>query len=127
MKKPNIVEGDMFTIPYPFVRENYAEQDEEGYAESPTWRPGVRMVKASYDHVDAIADGTGEQILHVIGKYKPTGFPERIFYTRKWKDPDGKVFGKNACRIVSVSAFRSIIGGYRHEFTLAVSGAEVRA
>ena len=114
----NYKQGDRFSFAYPFIREDYTSMDGEGYATTQCWRPGCRM-EPVYDDARAVADGIGSQILTVVGTYKPTGYPERIFYTRKWVDPDGKQFGSNKLHIRSKSAFGELKRGYRHRFERA--------
>lgn len=120
MQKPVKI-GDVFEVSYPFIRDVYSEMDEDGTSESPTWRPGVRFEDrghGEYSDTVTLADAIGHQSLTVVGVYRPGKFPLRVFYTRKWRDPSGKVFGKGTCRVTSIQAFRSIIGGYRHQFEL---------
>lgn len=111
--------GDIFEFRYPFIHDEYSEQDEGGVATVKCWRPGCRFENDHNGETLTLADGIGQQILTCIGRYKPGKYPERIFYTRKWRDPSGKVFGKGACRVASLIAFRSIVSGYRHPFEMA--------
>lgn len=122
MKKTNPLpeSGVVFQFSYPFVRDIYCEQDEEGTAESPTWTPGVRMEDRSSGKCAALADGIGQQIVTVVSTFKPGKFAVRVFYTRQWRDPSGKLFGKSNLRILSYSAFTGLVKGYRHEFELSV-------
>lgn len=123
--------GERFEVRYPFVRDTYTEyeQDAEGGGsfEAPTWKPGTRVenwhspiwtgedVPCPTD----VADAIGTQILTVVGVYKPGRFPTRVFYERRWRDPDGKEFGKTKCRMTTVPAFRALASGYRHPFEMA--------
>ncbi len=75
-----------------------------------------------YDDADAVADAIGKQRLTVVGTYKPGTFPTRVFYVRKWVDPDGREFGKKACQTTTVNAFTALRRGYRHPFTMAEKG-----
>lgn len=116
--------GDVFEHQYPFVREDYSYCDEDGTASIPSWKPGVR-----FEHIppggdtETLADGLGAQILTVIGTYKPGRFPLRVFFTRQWHDPDGKLFGKGACKATTINAWRSLVAGYRHQYEL-IGGAQ---
>lgn len=112
--------NSVFDFPYPFVRDTFQEMDADGTAEIPTWKPGVRCEYDRHENDRTFADGMGAQIVAVVGTFKPGRFPLRVFYTRKWRDPDGKEFGKGACRIASIAAFRSIIGGFRHKFEMTM-------
>ena len=61
------------------------------------------------------ADATGEMILTVVSTHK-LGAAERVFYTRQWRDPDGKVFGADSkLRITSSAGFTMLTRGY-HDF-----------
>lgn len=125
--KPPIEVGSVFEVPYPFVRdtfsEHYADEDGQGVSERQTWRPGTRFVERGHARypddappVDCVADAIGAQLIWVISVHKPGSFPTRVFYTRQWRDPDGKAFGKGGLRSKTLSAFRSLVRGYRHPF-----------
>lgn len=81
------------------------------------WTPGSRQNFNEYDE-DLIndADATGYVIYEVKGVYKPGSYPERTFYTRKYQDPDGNIFGKNNLRIISSSYFKCMLKGYRYKY-----------
>lgn len=107
--------GDVIEVPYPFVRTTYTEYDEGGSSEVLSWKPGIEyeLRGDSYSHSsEAVADGTGKQILTVIDIHKPGKYPTRIFYTRQWVSPDGKTFGKSALRITTLDAFRRRARGF---------------
>lgn len=125
--------GEVFQVPYPFVRDVYVDhdQDSEGWhaVDVPTWKPGTRFENAGGPdggNVNCLADDMGSQILTIIGIYQPPGYPTRVFFTRRWRDPDGKEFGKSGkLRILARSAFTALTQGYRHQFELAIPvGAE---
>lgn len=107
---------------YPFVRTvfNGIECDADGGItefQDEGWRPGCDS-----DEGCLFADGTGEMILTIISIYKPGNFKERVFYTRQWRDPDGKQFGKSRRLLVTTkSVFTKLCRGYRHEFELSES------
>jgi hypothetical protein len=112
--------GAVFTVPYPYFREEVdlpPEGPNEGPVTNITWRPGVRWVLV-YDDFEAEAEGIGAMLLTVIDVHKPGRFPARVFFTRQWRDPDGKLFGKGALRITTVPAFLRRTKGYMHEFEL---------
>lgn len=92
--------------------------EEDGPYEFESWRPGTRGEAVYPDDCEEVADGEGEMILTVIDVFKPGKYPERVFYTRKWKDPDGKIFGKNLLKITVVSAFKRRISGYFYDYRL---------
>lgn len=112
--------GDLFEVPYPFIRATFSEFDGEGVAESLTWQPGARFATDSPNlNFGPTADGVGAQLLTVVSRHKPGKFPERVFYTRQWRDPDGKIFGKTCCRVTTMACWRALINGYRHPFEMA--------
>jgi hypothetical protein len=118
-----IEENKTYIVEYPFCRDKYHVFDEEGGGEIDTWRPGTRQMNEStsqYDHEHwAEADAMGEMILSVISVHRPGNYPLRVFFTRQWKDPDGKMFGRSKkLHIKAVSAFKSMLRGYRHKYTL---------
>ena len=134
MKYPLPEIGRVFDVPYPFVKdtriEHYDGADGPETDEVPTWNPGVRMescdVGHEYSHTEtwAEADAMGSQILTVVGVYRPGRFPTRVFFTRRWRDPDGRVFGKGLCRSLTVPAFTELTRGYRHPFEVRQASSE---
>lgn len=114
--------GEVFEVAYPFRRdvrtEHYVEEDGAGFAEVPTWIPGVRNEDVGQGVVECFADAMGAQLITVVGVYRPGRFPTRVFFERQWRDPDGKVFGKSRCRQTTVSAFRNLTRGFRVPFEL---------
>ena len=123
----NFSPGDVIEAAYPFVRDTFMEFDEEGGVEVPTWKPGVRHQNGVQRHgyepeIDTVADAMGHIILTVVSIHKPGRYALRIFYTRRWRDPDGREFGKNACRVTTSGAFRALGRGYRHPFALLEAG-----
>lgn len=126
MNKAPIAVGEVFEVPYPFVRDTYhgIEQDEEGEGwhevALPSWKPGTRSEYTGAPDGDtgSVADAMGAQILTVISLHRPGKYPERVFFTRQWRDPDGKVWGKTKLRITTRGAFSALCAGYRHSFDL---------
>lgn len=109
--------GDVFTVVYPFVKDSswHAEEGEL----SGGWRPGVSFEGDEDREPICVAGGEGEMILEVISTHKPgKKYPNRIFYTRKWKDPDGRMFGKASLRIISEKNFKEMIKGYRYQYEI---------
>lgn len=129
MSKPKVsvpAIGQVFEVPYPFVQdtwvEHYVGEDGPTTDEVPTWKPGPRneMRTAPYgeEYYPSVADAMGTQVLTVVGIYRPGRFPTRVFFTRQWRDPDGKVFGKLKCRIATLAAFAALTQGYRFPFEM---------
>lgn len=108
--KLKIEAGKAYLVTYPFVRERYDTID----GEYKTWRPGC----GHDDDDDRIyfADAEGEMMLIVISSHKPSGYRERVFYIRQWKDPDGNVFGKKNLRMTTTANFRRLCKGFRHRY-----------
>jgi hypothetical protein len=136
----SIEPGAVITVPYPFVRDIYNEpvfdEDGCGTVERQTWRPGTRFENASryighgeYDEaVDCFADAMGSQVLTVLSIHKPSPrHASRVFYTRKWIDPDWREFGKPTLRVKGVSAFTTLTHGYRHPFNMVAAKQELKA
>ena len=112
----SLLPGESVEVPHPFIRGTYCVRDEEGCEECIGWRPGVRNADVYPDDSEMVADGMGVQILTVVAKFRPGKFPERIFYTRKWRDPDGTVFGKSNLHTRTTGAFTRLVSGYRHAY-----------
>jgi hypothetical protein len=106
-------------VPYPFYRTTHEGYDEEGAYEAPTWRPGAECDLDAAGCPSWAADAMGEMILEVVGRFKPPGrYPERTFFVRQWRDPNGRLFGKAKLRITTTAAFARLAKGYRHEYEL---------
>jgi len=118
--------GQIIETPYPFVRSTYEfpityePPQREKFING--WSPGCKFVEFfDYDGIPSggfIANAMGHSIVEIISIYKPGKYPIRYFYTRKWRDPDGKVFGKNRLKIKSQGGFNGDIGPYRFEFDI---------
>jgi hypothetical protein len=81
--------------------------------EVPTWVPGWRYEDCGPEDVEEVWDGEGEQLRTIVSIHKPGRYPTRVFYTRQWRDPDGKVFGKPPLRMTTMQAFRTWLSGDR--------------
>ena len=107
---------------YPFVRYVANLAGDDGYYQEEGWRPGCdaeddERDEHGYSSKVFVADGTGSMVLEVVATFKPGRFPERVFYTRRWIDPDGREFGKaGTLRIATTGQFRRLLKGYRHPF-----------
>ena len=117
---PDVIGGSVFRAPYPFVRDTYTEYDGDGSHDIKCWTPGVVMEQVYIPpddcDVESVADGIGEIILTVISVHKPGRYPTRVFFTRRWRAPDGREFGRTACRIATLEKFRRLAKGYWHEY-----------
>ena len=110
-KKQPPPNGTVFEVPYPFLRCVYDDGDPDGGA-GLSWKPGAHHGEDYMGRTQNRYHGIGKQVLTVVGSYEPAGFPTRIFYTRKWVDPDGRAFGKRKCLIMTAEAFRRRVKGY---------------
>ncbi len=124
MRDDPLAGGMIFRAPYPFLRDTVTLFNEDGCSEVATWKPGVRDEWIAPDDTEAVADGVGEIILTIVSVHKPGRFPVRVFFTRRWRSPDGKEFGKNGCRCVISAKFRRLANGYAHEFVVRDSAAQ---
>jgi hypothetical protein len=109
-------------IPYPFVLEDVAlpPDDPEGndYRTVKSWRPGVRFEPCGPDDTYAVADGVGAMILREISRHRPGRYPTRVFFTRQWRSPDGKSFGKGRLHVMSAQHFSRLCNGYRYGYVV---------
>ena len=109
---------------YPFVRyvANLLDEDDGNPYQTEGWRPGCTKEEdenagSYFPELHYVADGTGAMVLDVVATFKPGRVPERVFYTRRWIDPDGREFGKTGkLRIATTGQFRRLLKGYRHPF-----------
>ena len=121
MTTETFVPGAAIEVAHPFIREKYSGPLDGGdfVSDHEAWRPGVRIEMVPPDDSIFVTDGIGAQSLTIVSTHKPGRFPERVFYTRQWIDPDGKSFGKNKLRMTTAQAFRALIKGYRHKFEMS--------
>lgn len=110
--------GQDYSCKYPFVRTKYRVYDDiDSFKEIESMRPGTEPVIYG-DDTEYEADGVGEMILHLVSIHKPGKYPTRVFYTRRWKDPDGKVWGKKELKVTTQGNFRQMLKGFRHVYDL---------
>lgn len=112
MTQAELIKGQTYTLEHPFVRSTYFEQDEDGGGNVISWKPGV-----IYEYEDdgsgyrgqhvCFAHGVGSVHYTVVDLHKlPHPYPARVFYTRKWTDPDGRMFGKNKLLMTTLPALK---------------------
>ena len=118
----DIKAGQVLLIDYPFCREKVTLWDDESSGEIESWRPGIRFEDTGYSGPEsepetfAAADAMGKMRLEVISRHKPGKYPERVFYTRRWIDPDGKEFGKKGLQVMTMKSFKGLLRGYRYPY-----------
>lgn len=112
------VSGLTYPVRYPFVRETVSLCDEDGPYTVTSWRPGTISKPIAPDDAIAVADAHGEMLLDVVDVHKPGRFPTRVFFTRRWRDPDGKEFGKRGLHIMTVPAFWRRVRGFMYEYEM---------
>lgn len=115
--------GDIDHVKYPFVRCKITLWDEEGAYEVNSWRPGCNCETDDGGYPDWWAEGHGEMILEIVSIHKPGKYPERVFYTRKWRDPSGTVFGKPGLKMTTTANYKRLKSGFRHEYEYEDSDA----
>lgn len=109
--------NDVIEVIFPFYKKDkYIYDGEGGSYKVNTWNPGTLHTYDMNENDIFFAEGEGRMILTIIDIHKPGRFPTRIFYTRQWIDPDGKVFGKTNLNIKTEQGFKNICNGYRYEY-----------
>jgi hypothetical protein len=112
--------GDKFTIAYPFVRGTFLDVfgtfDEGEPVDKATWRPGIEFRQFCTEDTEAFCDAEGRAQFSVVAVFKPGHYPARVFFTRKFIDPDGKEFGKHKLHIATLDKFRRLVSGYQHPY-----------
>ncbi len=116
----NIEIGKEYKTKFPFIITQYYENHEDGASLIDSWKPGTQFSEMTHEHdqPEAEAHGEGFMMLTVVDKHKPGRYTERTFYIRKWKDPDGKIFGADSLKMTTTSHFKTMIKGYRHPYRL---------
>lgn len=113
-----LVAGVTYEAWHPFKLEAYQpipDDPEGGYpAEVKTWVPGWRYEPSGPEDVEEVWDGEGVQYRTIVSLHRPAPrYPERVFYTRQWRGPNGRVFGKTGLRCVIAPTFRHWLRGER--------------
>ena len=119
-KKQTFTAGQTIVVEmYPFVRTKFLSWDENGPWEDECWRPGCDKDRLEDGQADYAADALGAMLIEIVDVVKlPGGFAPRVFYVRRWRDPDGKEFGKKLCRVTTAGTLAKTVKGYRHPFYL---------
>lgn len=105
--------GSLHERPWPFMR-----AEEAGYSSEfcdytvGRWRPGFsqELCGPYGDDTEVVCDAVGTEIFEVVSVHKPgPKYPTRVFYVRRWRDPDGKVFGSTSLKCKVAWAFRNML------------------
>jgi hypothetical protein len=121
-----VTDGAVFNVSFPFVRDTWMahdfDEDGAGSREVQTWKPGTRFEARGREgeYTECFADGMGVMVLTVVSVHKPGKYRPRVFYVRRWIDPDGKEFGVRKLRMSGIAAFKTICNGYRFPFEMTV-------
>jgi hypothetical protein len=125
--------GRTYSAWFPFKREKYQPHPEhEGdgeYSHPPerdTWVPGwsTEVGGCEGEHITYGWHGDGAMLLTVVSLHKPgPTYPERAFYVRQWRDPDGREFGRANLRCISSRALKSWLAGRKMAFLFDDPGA----
>lgn len=112
---------EIYQVKYPFILVD-ADYDQS----QKIWRPGTRFWTEMYSDYEGETfnecDSEGLMILTVIGKFKPEGYQERIFYKRHWQYPDGEIKGlQSTLNICTAKVFEKLKKGYRFEYEINTS------
>jgi hypothetical protein len=125
-----LVIGQTYTLEHPFVRSTYFAWDEDGGGNELSWKPGVIYEGMEDDYRSytiCYAHGVGSVHYTVVSVHHPRPYPARVFYTRKWTDPDGRTFGKNKLLMTTLPALRRRVnesGMVRHKVEEVVDMSE---
>lgn len=105
--------GKSYPVDCPFVRDVFVEWDEDGESKTLSWKPGIVWEQCGPEDVHPVAHGFGKVIYTIVDVHKlPHPYPARVFFTRKWQDPDGRVFGRTKLHIMTTGTFKSRLRGY---------------
>lgn len=111
--------GAMIEIGYPFVLiEREGKENPNPESDQWKWRPGVRSVPVYPDSSDDFADGMGTLVVTIVSTHTPPGWPERVFFTKTWRTPEGFEFGRRKLHTLPRPAFTTLCRGFRHRFEL---------
>ena len=114
--------SDEITVVYPFIKAPVTLMDDEGQFTMLSWRPGtLEPKKREYlEHSDdyyRIAHSEGHMLVrYILSVQMPKPYVNRVFYVRRWRDPDGKEFGKRDLRVCTVRRYDDMVRGYRFPY-----------
>ena len=113
----NVAVGQTITVKFPFYVEQIVKHEISGesYPEE-AWVPGCKDEFVYPDDSELVANGVGEMILDVVDIHKPGTYPERVFYTRRWVDPDGNEFSSGRLQITTIPTFKKRAAGYYYPY-----------
>lgn len=112
----SIAVGSVFEVDCPFIRAPFESYDEDGPYRILSWRPGaIWEVYGPYGDDAALrAHGMGKVRYKVIAVCPmPRPYPTRVFFTRKWTNPDGRTFGTSKLHVMTREAFKRRTVSYR--------------
>jgi len=109
--------GQKIKVEFPFYTGVHEGYDCTGdFYSRDVWIPGCKQEPVSQEDFEFVAEGLGEMVLEIIDIHKPGKYPERVFYTRRWIDPDGDEFGAGKLHITTTPTFKKRAAGYYHNF-----------
>ena len=112
----------MIRVPFPFHKKlSMSDHSGDWY----DWSPGIRW-EDGYQDREAVADGVGEMLIVEVGRYTPPGFGPRVFYTRQFALPGGKLIGKPKLRVMGAGGFTRMCKGYRYGYEVVDELANVK-
>ncbi|MEJ1396373.1 MAG: hypothetical protein RPU52_02430 [Candidatus Sedimenticola sp. (ex Thyasira tokunagai)] len=115
----NLAIGESYEVVFPFIVEAVHSHMLGEYSADESWVPGCRDEEMPPgDWTEKVADGEGKMVLTIVDIHKPGKYPERVFYTRKWIDPDGDEFGAKKLHITTTPTFRRRATGYYHKYRI---------
>lgn len=104
-------------IPYPFVRGTYSGYDEceDGISTivRETWNPGAHEGCDDWGRLFATADAMGAMLLTEVAHFASERGRPMVVVRIKWREPEGRVFGKGQLKILSRDKFQRTLRGYR--------------
>ena len=89
---------------------HWSRGEEDGYS------PGCEKCTGDDGEIAYGADEWGHMLISEIQRVAIPGYEDRIFYTRRWRDPLGNEFGKRDLKCKGARAFRQMLKGWRHPF-----------
>lgn len=116
IERAEITAGKVFEVPYPFKMGKFTEFDECGSYVDERYVPGFYIAKDD-DDLPA-ADAMGAAIYEVVSIHKPGKYLDRVFYTRRWRCPEGICFGGGRLMACSITKFRKLLKGCAYGFNL---------
>ena len=108
----HIEPGATFIRPHPFTK----CAPPRGHGDKPPlrWRPGAWNHEGEWPSAHAM----GSVTFHVVSLHSPPRYPRRVFFTRRFTDPDGALLKQSGLLCKTLNTFEGNVEDIGFEYDL---------